>query len=130
MDICSHPKQSLRSEEAILDVNRLMSNALICDVSIPHNLSDKDLALRPDVSCIRGGIVGTPNGESLDARARAYLDPGQIYACMAESVILGLESVEQHYSYGDLSKSQVDEILVMAQKQGFFLAGSKDKGSM
>ncbi|NNG41920.1 aminotransferase class III-fold pyridoxal phosphate-dependent enzyme [Pseudoalteromonas sp. NEC-BIFX-2020_002] len=127
---CSVIVCATNASEAILDVSKLMSNALICDVSIPHNLSNEDLALRPDVSCIRGGIVGTPNGESLDARARAYLDPGQIYACMAESVILGLEGVQQHYSYGDLSKPQVDEILVMAQRQGFFLAGSKDKGSM
>lgn len=127
---CSLIMCATNASEAILDVQKLPKNALICDVSIPHNLSENDLALRPDITCIRGGIVGTPNGESLDGRARAYLSQGQIYACMAESVILGLEGVQQHYSYGDLCKSQVDEILAMASRHGFTLAGSKNEGSM
>jgi predicted amino acid dehydrogenase len=118
------------ASETILEVEKIRENAIICDVSIPHNLSDDDLATRPDLTCIRGGVVSTPHNESLDGRARAYLDQGQVYACMAESIILGLEGEYDHYSYGDLSKSNVDRILALAEKHGFSLAGSKNRGSM
>ncbi|QMV13115.1 aminotransferase class III-fold pyridoxal phosphate-dependent enzyme [Vibrio spartinae] len=118
------------ASSSFLDVGLIRPNAIVCDVSVPHNISQEALETRPDIVCIRGGVVSTPNGASLDARARAYLNAGEVYACMAESLTLGLEGEYGHYSYGDLSKSQVTRILDMAKKHGFGLAGIKSLESM
>lgn len=118
------------ASSSFLSVDLLGQGAVVCDVSVPHNISQEDLEQRPDIRCIRGGVVSTPNDESLDTRARAYLKEGQVYACMAESIVLGLEGDFDHYSYGDLNKQQVTRILAKAKKHGFKLSEVKDSESM
>ncbi len=113
--------------DAFIDTRLLKPNAVICDVAVPHNLSQEALANRPDIVCIRGGIVKTPNQESLDPRARAYLKEGQVYACMAETMLLGLEEYPGNYSYGNLRREQVHKILQMAKAHGFGLATIKNR---
>ena len=85
---------------------------------------------RPDLIYQQGGVVATPNGESLHPSARAFLKSGQLFACMAETAILGLAGINRHYSYGAISKQQVREILVLAKAHGFSLASSKSGNSL
>ncbi len=118
------------ASDAFIDAKVLKQNAVICDIAVPHNISEQALKSRPDITCLRGGIVNTPNGESLDARARAYLNEGEVYACMAETITLGLDQATQHYSYGNISKSQVKHIQKQADKHGLRLAGNKETESM
>jgi predicted amino acid dehydrogenase len=49
---------------------------------------------------------------------------------MAETVILGLAGINQHYSYGAISKQQVREILALAKAHGFSLASYKKGNSL
>lgn len=116
--------------EAFLPVELLQHGAVICDVSVPHNLDEQALLSRPDLICIRGGIVATPHGESLPENVRAYLQPGQIYACMAETIVLGMEQHSHHYSYGDLEINNVEQIHSWATAHGFALAHAKTSQSM
>ena len=116
--------------DAFLPVELLRHGTVICDVSVPHNLDEQALAGRPDLVCIRGGIVATPHGESLPENVRAYLQPGQIYACMAETIVLGMENHFHHYSYGDLDIRNVAEIHRLAAHHGFGLAQAKTSQSM
>lgn len=118
------------ASEAFIDERLIQRNAIICDVSVPHNISQAVIDKRPDITCIRGGIVSTPYQESLHPSARAYLEEGQIYACMAETIVLGFEQYDEHYSYGDLSKEGVVKILEMSKKHGFGLAAIKSQQSM
>ena len=116
--------------EDCLTSAQLKNNLLICDIAVPHNISQSLLEQRPDIECIRGGVVKTPHGESLDTRARAYLKAGQLYACMAEAVVLGLENYQGHYSYGNIGRQQVKEIRAYAREHGLSLAEYKMAESM
>ncbi|MFT6201912.1 MAG: 4-aminobutyrate aminotransferase-like enzyme/predicted amino acid dehydrogenase [Candidatus Endobugula sp.] len=118
------------SSEAFIEEKHLKEEALVCDIAVPHNISEALLSKRPDIHCLRGGIVSTPNGESLDPRARAYLGAGQVYACMAETIVLGLEKYPHHYSYGNIDKQQVKTIMQHAKTHGLALAGNKETESM
>ncbi len=118
------------ASESFIQSKHLKQDVLICDIAVPHNISDSLLESRPDIHCLRGGIVKTPQGESLDPRARAYLKEGQVYACMAETIVLGLENYQGHYSYGHITKEQVKTMMSYAKKHGLVLAENKCSESM
>ena len=75
-------------------------------------------------------VVQTPMGDGLQANVRAYLGADQLYACMAESVLMGLSGMKQHYSYGDISREQVQQIRALAATHGFSLAQFKTDNSL
>jgi predicted amino acid dehydrogenase len=121
---------SANSAEPFLSADSFGKNAVVCDIAVPNNVHANIVQLRPDIVYQQGGIVATPNGESLHPTARAFLGAGQLFACMAETVILGLAGINRHYSYGAISKQQVREILVLAQAHGFSLASYKKGNSL
>ncbi|UXI69106.1 aminotransferase class III-fold pyridoxal phosphate-dependent enzyme [Tahibacter amnicola] len=116
--------------EPFLDAAVFAPDAVVCDVAVPHNVRAETLAGRPDVIYLQGGIVATPNGESLHPGARAYLGAGQIYACMAETAVLGLSGHRGNYSYGSITPQQVREIAALARLHGFGLADFKRGNSL
>lgn len=118
------------SATPILFTAHFKQDAIVCDIAVPHNVHPDVLNARPDITYMQGGIVATPNGESLAPQARAYLGAGEIYACMAESVVMGLSRQTQHYSYGDISKQQVREIAQLAQIHGLRLSDFKQSASL
>ncbi|MEX0446961.1 aminotransferase class III-fold pyridoxal phosphate-dependent enzyme [Xenorhabdus sp. SGI246] len=118
------------ASEAFLSVEKIKERAIVCDISVPHNLSDEDILRRTDIKVLRGGIVQTPNNDSLDPRVRAYLKEGQIYACMAETVLLGLEEYKGNFSYGNISVTQVIDIMTIAKKHNFTLSDIKENSSL
>lgn len=118
------------SPEPFLTADDFRERAIVCDIAVPNNVAPEIAASRPDVVYQQGGIVATPNGESLHPGARAFLKEGQLFACMAETVVLGLAGFDRHYSYGPISKQQVSEIATLARAHGFSLAGSKTGNSL
>ncbi|OKP01819.1 aminotransferase class III-fold pyridoxal phosphate-dependent enzyme [Xenorhabdus eapokensis] len=118
------------ASEAFLSVEKIKQKAIVCDISVPHNLSDEDVLSRPDIKILRGGIVQTPHNDSLDNRVRAYLKEGQIYACMAETILLGLEEYQGNFSYGNISADQVIDIMAIARKHNFTLSDIKENSSL
>ncbi|MBD2815200.1 aminotransferase class III-fold pyridoxal phosphate-dependent enzyme [Xenorhabdus sp. Flor] len=118
------------ASEAFLSIEKIKKRAIVCDISVPHNLSDEDVLRRPDIKILRGGIVQTPNNDSLDTRVRAYLKEGQIYACMAETILLGLEEYTGNFSYGNISANQVIDIMAIAKKHNFTLSDIKENSSL
>lgn len=116
--------------EPFIDASAFAEGAIVCDVAVPHNVHAKSLDARPDVLYFQGGIVSTPNGESLHPTVRAFLGEGQLYACMAETAILGLSEHRGHYSYGAISVQQVREIAALARLHGFGLAEFKRGDSL
>jgi acetylornithine/succinyldiaminopimelate/putrescine aminotransferase/predicted amino acid dehydrogenase len=116
--------------EPFLDAADFRRGAVVCDVAVPHNVREAGLAARPDLRYLQGGIVATPNGESLHPGARAFLGEGQLFACMAETALLGLAGMSGHYSYGAISPRQVREIAALAAAHGFRLADFKRSNSL
>ena len=83
----------------------------------------------PGVEVFKGGVVALPNHELLNIGALP-LEPGLVYACMAETILLGLEQHWKDFSVGDISREQVYQALAMADKHGFSLARLKGEDSL
>jgi len=93
--------------------------ALICDISVPLNCDD-DLLEDQDYEVIKGGIVNLVNGENLYPPG-LYLNKGQAFACMAETMLMGFEHANGQYSFGELLKDQVNEIGSRVLSQGYIV---------
>lgn len=95
--------------------------AVICDISRPPNVSREVHRVREDVLVIDGGVISLPGRPDLGWNFG--FDQGLAYACMAETIMLGLEKRYEHASIG--SNLSLDFILYtrdMAEKHGFALA--------
>jgi acetylornithine/succinyldiaminopimelate/putrescine aminotransferase/predicted amino acid dehydrogenase len=99
-------------------------NAVVCDVSVPPSVQSQVGSLRPDLVIIQGGIVRLPYGEDLEF-VGFPLPPGEVYACMAEGLLLGFESVRDAAFTGPLTPHQVRKIEEIALRHGFELADFK-----
>lgn len=112
---------------ALLDLSRLQPGVLICDISVPKNVSQESLQGRPDILVIEGGVVRPPG--KVDFNFYFGLPPGLCYACMAETMILALEERYESYSIrGDISLDKVEEITRLGTKHGFELAQLRSFG--
>ena len=94
---------------------------VICDLAVPEDTAPEVLAERPDVRVIRGGIVRLPGDQRL-VLAGMPLEPGHVFACMAETLLLGLSRMNEHFSWGRVTKMHVEAIRDLATYHGFRLA--------
>ena len=84
---------------------------------------------RPDLLVIGGGIARLPFGE--DHGILGFpLPPGQVYGCMAETMLLGLEGVRDATFTGILPAEHVFRLAAMAKRHGFALAEYKTHATM
>ncbi len=91
---------------------------VICDVAVPNDVAPEVGRLRPDIRVIRGGILQLPHEQALDIRG-LILPRGQAYACVSETLLLGLAEIGEPFSYGDLRPERVGEIGRLAKEFGF-----------
>ena len=104
------------SPEALIDINTLKSGAVICDISIPKNISDDKK--REDVKIIQGGLIKLPI--DIDFGIKTGLPNGVIFGCIAETILLTLEGNFTNYSLGDnIELSKMDFIGHTAKKYKF-----------
>ncbi|MCX7799885.1 MAG: hypothetical protein N2109_06030 [Fimbriimonadales bacterium] len=110
------------SDAAVLLPQHLKPGAVVCDVARPRDVSVRVARERPDVLVIEGGVVEVP-GE-VDFGFDFGFPPRTAYACMSETMILALENRPESYTVGkDVTVRQVREMLELAAKHGFRLAG-------
>lgn len=106
----------------IITAHDIKSGALICDVSLPHDVCREVAHLRPDVLVIEGGLIQVPQNVTLNYDF-GY-PPDVALACMSETMALTLEGRFEVYSIGrGIKLENVKEIAGIAKKQGFRLAG-------
>ena len=80
------------------------------------------------MTVIQGGVVKLPLAS--DFRIRGIpLEKGNAFACMSETMLLGLTGCTGHYSFGRIGKAQVEEISEIARRHGFGLARPKVESS-
>lgn len=110
------------SDSAVILPQHLKPGAIVCDVSRPRDVSVRVAKERPDVLVIEGGVVSVP-GE-VDFGLDFGFPPQTAYACMSETMLLALEGRTDSFTLGkDVSEGQVEEMLALAAKHGFELAG-------
>lgn len=91
---------------------------IICDIAVPPDVDSSVLRERNDVLVLTGGAIKLPAQPQLEL-CPGFLPPGHVFACMAETVLLGLAGVRDHYSFGAIDQAQVEQILALAQRHGF-----------
>ncbi len=108
--------------EAIINPKDIKSGAVICDVARPRDVAEAVVKVRPDVLVIDGGVVKAPGKVHFDFDIG--LPKGLVLACIAETMILALEERYENYTLGkEISLERVNEMMKLASKHGFELAG-------
>ncbi len=103
--------------DALFSADELKPGSAVVDVSVPKNISAVANP-RGDVRIVDGGLVRLP--AIPDYSIAMGLEPGVVYACMAETMLLTLEGRFESFSLGDaISVDKVDEIGALARKHGF-----------
>lgn len=101
--------------------DNLKFGAAVCDLSRPPNVAYSVKEARPDVLVIDGGVVAVPG--LADLGFRFGFEPGLAYACMTETMILGLEHHYEHTSIGsDLNLPMILHLRKLGAEHGFHLA--------
>jgi fatty aldehyde-generating acyl-ACP reductase len=110
------------SSGSIIKAHDIKSGALICDVSLPHDVSREVAQMRPDVLVIEGGLVEVP--QKVDLNYDFGYPRGIALACMSETMVLTMEGRFEVFSIGrGIKIDKVREIAEMARKHDFKLAG-------
>ncbi len=97
---------------------------LICDLAVPGDVDKTSVATHPHLKLIRGGVVHLPQAPDFTLPGMP-LDPGQIYACAGETLLLGLAGIRVDFSKGAVQPTQVREIEALARLHGFELDREK-----
>jgi acetylornithine/succinyldiaminopimelate/putrescine aminotransferase/predicted amino acid dehydrogenase len=101
---------------------------VICDLSVPADVSESVDVARPDVRVVRGGLVAIP-GDANFHIGGIPLPPGHAFACMSETLLLGLMGVREHFSRGPVVPSKVRQAMAWADVNGFRLGDYKQERS-
>jgi fatty aldehyde-generating acyl-ACP reductase len=120
------------STQDVIEPEDLRPGAVICELSLPHDVSRRVALQRPDVLVIEGGNVvvpGNPRFERVREPGSDFdlnLPPRTALACMGETMVLALEGRLEPYTLGrGIELTKVIEIQAMAQRCGFELAGMR-----
>jgi predicted amino acid dehydrogenase len=117
------------STQELIEPSLLRDGAVVCELSLPHDVGRRVALERPDVLVTEGGnmrVPGQPRFERMREPGRAFdlgLPEGTALACMSETMVLALEERRENYTIGrgiDLAK--VREIDALAARAGFELA--------
>jgi fatty aldehyde-generating acyl-ACP reductase len=120
------------STQEIIEPSDLQTGAVVCELSLPHDVGRRVATERPDVLVTEGGNVrvpGAPRFERVREPGKEFdlgLPPQTALACMSETMVLALEERRECFTLGrgvDLAK--VREIQALAVRDGFALAGMR-----
>jgi len=108
------------SVKPIIFSNHLKKNAVVIDVAVPANVDPTVLKERKDVVCFSGGLVKLPKNQNV-IQEFSGLPENEVFACLAETLMMALLKVDKPYSLGPLSRSSVEKVMEDFKKVGFEL---------
>ena len=120
------------STQELIEPDDLQTGAVVCELSLPHDVGRRVASERPDVLVTEGGNMRVPGAPRFGRVREPELEfnfglpPGSALACMSETMVLALEDRRESYTLGrgiDLAK--VREIDALAERAGFELAGMR-----
>jgi fatty aldehyde-generating acyl-ACP reductase len=117
------------STQDVIEPEDLRTGAVVCELSLPHDVSRRVAVERPDVLVLEGGNLRVP-GAMKWSRVREPgvpfdmgLPAGTALACMSETMVLALEDRCEPFTLGrGIELDRVREIDALAAKAGFELA--------
>lgn len=117
------------STQDVIEPADLRTGAVVCELSLPHDVGRRVTAERPDVLVVEGGnmyVPGNPRFERVREPGTDFdlnLPPHTALACMSETMVLALEERIEPYTLGrGIELQKVIEIEEMATRCGFSLA--------
>jgi predicted amino acid dehydrogenase len=117
------------STQDVIEPEDLQTGAVVCELSLPHDVSRRVAQERPDVLVTEGGnmlLPGKPHFERVREPGQEFdlnLPPRTALACMSETMVLALENRLESFSLGrGIEVNKVVEIGQLAAKNGFTLA--------
>jgi predicted amino acid dehydrogenase len=117
------------STQDVIVPEYLQTGAVVCELSLPHDVSRRVALERPDVLVTEGGnmfVPGTPRFERVREPGTDFdlnLPPRTALACMSETMVLALEGRLEPYTLGrGIELEKVIEMEAMAARCGFTLA--------
>ncbi len=117
------------STQDVIQPEDLQTGAVVCELSLPHDVSRRVAQDRPDVLVTEGGNMLVPGNVRFERVREPGLDwdtnlpPRTALACMSETMVLALENRLECYTLGrGIELGKVVEIAEMAQRCGFTLA--------
>ena len=117
------------STQDVIEPEDLQTGAVVCELSLPHDVSRRVAQERPDVLVTEGGnmlLPGNPRFERVREPGQDFdlnLPPRTALACMSETMVLALENRLEPFSLGrGIDVDKVVEIQRLATKDGFELA--------
>jgi len=127
---CNMIAAASNSPEPLIRAGHLSEGpVVVCDVAVPADVSADVMTERPLATVIRGGLVKLPHNPDF-VIAGLDLEPGYAYACMAETLLMGLEGVNEPVSFGPIKPEGVQWALDAAKKHGFTLGKFERTGAM
>ncbi|MEA2785567.1 MAG: hypothetical protein QOF71_1671 [Candidatus Eremiobacteraeota bacterium] len=117
------------STQDVIEPEDLRTGAVVCELSLPHDVSRRVASERPDVLVVEGGNMRVPG----DMRWWRVREPGETFdmglpqgtalACMSETMVLALNDRCEPYTLGrGIDVARVREIEELATTAGFQLA--------
>jgi fatty aldehyde-generating acyl-ACP reductase len=117
------------STQEIIEPADLQTGAVVCELSLPHDVGRRVARERPDVLVTEGGnmrVPGTPRFERVREPGTEFdlgLPPATALACMSETMVLALEGRRESYTLGrGIELAKVREMAALAERNGFSLA--------
>lgn len=108
--------------KTILDIMKVKPGCVICDVSRPFDISEKDAIKRPDVLVIASGEVQLP-GADVNIEIDLGLEGNIVYACLAETALLAMEGKFESFTLSrNINYEKVIEIDKLANEHGVRLS--------
>ncbi|MCX6645506.1 MAG: serine carboxypeptidase [bacterium] len=105
----------------IIDVMKLKSGALVCDVAMPPDVSEEEAGKRDDILVIASGEILIPGDVHWGVHLGLPKNVG--FACLAETILLALEGMNENYTLGrEIDIEKVKKIGEIGRKHGFKLA--------
>ncbi len=105
----------------IIDVMKLKSGALVCDVAMPPDVSREEAGKRDDILVIESGEILIPGDVHWGVHLGLPKNVG--FACLAETILLGLEGRDDNFTLGrEINIDKVKEIGEIGKEHGFKLA--------
>lgn len=117
------------STQDVIEPEDLRTGAVVCELSLPHDVSRRVASERPDVLVVEGGNMRAP-GDLRAMRMREAGRPfdlnlprGTLLACMSETALLALANRCESFTLGrGIDIAKVLEIDRLADEAGFELA--------
>lgn len=110
----------------LINFKDIKTGSIICDVSLPYNVSIEDNFKRSDVFVFDGGKAKLPTNNMVKTKKwMGFTDEYRaIPGCLAEGMLLGLENKKVDFSLGrgNITQEKVDIIVQVARSHGFDVA--------